>query len=785
MANIRDTDFAPARHWRGRWIWGGGPGNETNSYWHFRKEFDLDAAPAAAELRIVADTRYKLFVNGEQAAFGPALSQPYFTYYDTHDIAAHLKPGRNCIAVLVYHIGHFQDARGGLLVELDADGEPLLQSDPSWKAVRSNAWMPNTYCFRMNRVTPYQEVYDSRREPGGWTEAGFDDAKWPNAAIVNFRGKDRPPAVCPWSKLIPRDIPQMEETPLRPEAVAYVEECIAIDHRQQPLDLSLGLSQVGKPICHSQLEGADNLANGRGEPAVGRCSTKHLDRVFDGVYDPCMVLDFGRITTAFMEIEVEGPAGGMIDMGYAERLTDDKFVNHIEGQFASRLILRGGRQVFRTYNWLGFRFVKLRLRKCYEDVKVHAVRAIRSRYPFEEKGAFESNDDVLNKIWEISRYTIRLCSNEFLTDTPWREQGQWLGDVAAVTVGGIYACFGDTVLPAKFLRQSAANQMPTGMITNMTNSISFEWQAVIPDYSLMWVMAAWDHYLYSGEESWIHTLYPTVLKVVYAFADYVDAHGLINDMPYWVLIDWAPIDVRGECAALNALFYAALAAVAKMAEVKGDAYTAQLCEDVRAKMKANFHSRLWDESKRCYADANIDGELSEKVSEHANALAILHGLCDDAAAAAIVKSLYEEASVAFTMAEPYFTWQVLKALDRMGRFDLALALTRERWGRMVARGQSSCSEEWGRHGSWRAGEYGTFMRTESHAWSACPAEFLTKTLIGLEILEPGCARVRVAPRAAAPETFRVTYPTPRGPIAVSKDADGLHVDAPPGVTIEA
>ncbi len=784
MPELRDTDFAPARFWRGRWIWAPGPGREKNSYWYFRKEFDLNAAPAAAALRITADTRYKLFVNGELVAQGPPLSQPYFMYFDTHDAARLLRSGRNCVAVLVYHIGHFQDARGGLLLELDADGEPLTQTDASWKVLRSPAWAADTHYFGMNKVTPYQEVFDSRREPPGWTEPGFDDRGWPAARVVDFRGKDRPPAVCPWSKLIPRDIPAMEETPLRPAAIAYAEECLAIDHRGSPLDLSLGLSQPGRPLQHAKLEGAERLlAEGQG-PAVARCSTKHLAREFDGMYDPCLVLDFGRITTAFFELEVEGPAGGVIDIGYAERLTDGYFLNHIEGQFASRLVLRGGRQTFRTFNWLGFRFVKLRVRKCCEDVKIHAARAIRSRYPFEERGAFQSSDDALNRIWEISRYTIRLCSNEFLTDTPWREQGQWLGDVSAVTLGGIYACFGDTALPGKFLRQSAANQMPTGMITNMTNSISFAWQAVIPDYSLLWVIAAWEHYLYTGEERWVHTLYPTVLKVIYAFVDYLDEYGLVNDMPYWVLIDWAPVDVRGECAALNALFYAALAAADRMAEVKGDAYTRRLCQEVRAKMKANFHARLWDARKRCYADANIDGELSDKVSEHANALAILHDLCDAETAAAIVNSLYEERSVEFIMAEPYFTWQVLKALDHVGRFDLAIELTRRRWGRMVARGQSSCSEEWGRHGSWRSGEYGTFMRTESHAWSACPAEFLTKTLIGLEILEPGCRRVRVAPRDAAPETFRVVYPTPRGPIVVEKDASGLRVEAPEGVVVE-
>ena len=797
MTDLRDSDFIPARIWRAKWIWAPGPGKESNVYYYFRKELDLERVPDSAALRITAETRYRLYVNGQFVAYGPVLSQPYFQYYDTHEVAHLLRPGRNCVAVVVYQIGHFVDTRGGLLVELDANDEsegtvlhglsphppaqPLAQTDASWSISRSPAWWQDTHYFRMNKAVPYQEVFDSRREPRGWNDVGFDDSKWGRAAEINARGKSVPPSVCPWSRLVPRDIPALEEAELKPTAVTYVEECLAVDHRMQPLDLSLGLSTVGKPINHSRLEGQESLVTGG--VTVAQCSTKHLDHVFDGVYDPCVVLDFGRITTAFVEIDIEGPAGGMVDIGYAERLTDDKFVNSIEGQFATRFVLRGGRQTLRSFNWLGFRFVKLRFRHCYEEAKVHDFKAIVSRFPFEERGAFECDDDVLNRIWEISRATIRLCSNEFLTDTPWREQGQWLGDVSAVTLGGIYACFGDTVLPAKFLRQSAANQMPTGFITNMTNSISFDWQNLIPDYTLWWIQALWDHYLYTGEAKWIHQYYPTVLKTVYALVDYLDEHGMVNNLPHWIFIDWADVHREGECSAFNAILYGTLAAVGKMAAMKQDDYAAKLCEEIGTKIEANFMARFFDHDRGCLVDANIDGQLSPKVSEHANMIAIQYGLCDDDTAHSIAKALYEDQSIPYTRAEPFFMWQVLKALDRIGRFDLALALTRERWGRMVERGAESVSEEWGMHGSWRTGQYTTFMRTESHAWSACPAEFLTKTLIGLEIIEPGCKRVRLSPKAGALGPFRVTYPTPHGPIVVSNDSTGTTIEVPDHVTV--
>lgn len=94
-----------------------------------------------------------------------------------------------------------------------------------------------------------------------------------------------------------------------------------------------------------------------------------------------------------------------------------------------------------------------------------------SVYPFEEKGNFISNDEKLNSVYNMCRDTIKLCCNESIVDTPWREQSQWLGDVAAITLGGIYACFGETKLPSKFIQQSSMNQSCTGVISNVTNTM--------------------------------------------------------------------------------------------------------------------------------------------------------------------------------------------------------------------------------------------------------------------------------------------------------------------------
>ena len=46
-------------------------------------------------LHFTADTRYKLYINGERIAIGPSRSSPLIWYYDTIDVASYLDPGQN------------------------------------------------------------------------------------------------------------------------------------------------------------------------------------------------------------------------------------------------------------------------------------------------------------------------------------------------------------------------------------------------------------------------------------------------------------------------------------------------------------------------------------------------------------------------------------------------------------------------------------------------------------------------------------------------------------------
>jgi hypothetical protein len=128
---------------------------------------------------------------------------------------------------------------------------------------------------------------------------------------------------------------------------------------------------------------------------------------------------------------------------------------------------------------------------------------------------------------------------------------------------------------------------------------------------------------------------------------------------------------------------------------------------------------------------------------------------------------------------------VLQALAQLGRMDLALQLIRDRWGkRMLDHGATSTYEEWTTNGSRRSGKFEPFMRTQSHAWSACPAEFLIRNLIGLDILVPGCSSIRLRP-AITDFDYDVTFPMPQGPVRVANHAGKIQTNIPPGITVSA
>jgi hypothetical protein len=199
----------PATMKRAKWIWckGSGDGGYNLSA-RFFKEFDL-AAPGHAELRITADSRYRVWVNGTWVNDGPGKAYPEHFTFDVYDISGLLRPGANRIEVAARHYGvgtfHGIAREPGLLAELEAGGEVVAATDASWMGAPDPAlarWVPKVSC----QMEPC-ELFDAR------LDARLDAEPAWQPADERFE-----PGAAPWRDLSARRSKPLTKIPRKPAA---------------------------------------------------------------------------------------------------------------------------------------------------------------------------------------------------------------------------------------------------------------------------------------------------------------------------------------------------------------------------------------------------------------------------------------------------------------------------------------------------------------------------------------------------------------------------------------
>jgi alpha-L-rhamnosidase len=136
-------------NWSANWIWQT-PDGPQNTWMSFRKTVTLASVPASAPVRIAADSKYWLWVNGELVIFEGQLKRglPSGTYYDSLNLAPYLKSGANTIAALVWYWGkngmsHRSSGQGGFLFDGNF-GSLAVQTDATWRARVHPAYQNST-----------------------------------------------------------------------------------------------------------------------------------------------------------------------------------------------------------------------------------------------------------------------------------------------------------------------------------------------------------------------------------------------------------------------------------------------------------------------------------------------------------------------------------------------------------------------------------------------------------------------------------------------------------------
>jgi alpha-L-rhamnosidase len=789
--------------WTGLWIWGSADlaWAHRNEYIRARKTVTLPAAARTAVVRVTADTRYQLFVNGQLVGRGPARCYPQHQAFDEFDLAPLLRRGRNVIAALAHHVGEstFQTIeRGGWGFLLDGEvrctnGKRVpLHTNETWKAKRADAYNSRTtrYCVQQG----FQEDFDAARDDVGWTMPDYDDRNWPGAQIYGIAH------TMPYESFEPRGIPQAGEADCFFAAV--LGPMLGRNGPDYARHDNIGLLLADEKRIRSskRLFDTPEAALRPGGAMTVRPTPKgqHSATIFDA----------GHETAGYLQFDLEARGGEIIDFFFFEhvRPNGDPVLRprNAAGMcyMADRYRCRRGRQQHRFFAWKGFRYVLAVFRDVAKPLKLRHITYRFTSYPVQRRGSFACSDPLLNRIWEVGAWTQQLCMHDAYMDCPWREQAQWWGD-ARVQWRVNQAAFGDAALFKRGLRQAAQSQTRDGLTYGLFPCECH--QCILPDYTLVWVASLWDYFAYTGDDTPIREHFDAVERALGWFARQAGRGHLLGAMPrgLWLFLDWAPLHKGDSSATFNLQYLEALRLAANMAARLGLPEQTARYRVLAQRVEQAVVRAFWDAKQKVFRESYCPRtrQRAKQIAQHGNSSALRLGLQwkwhESIAEHGILPMLrHHDQLLARTpfansyvkgcdavFASPFFYAYVLEALFKAGHHDDALHAIRHLWGGMLKAGATSWYETW-YHGPETYGG-----SSACHAWSASPTYHLSEQIGGTRPAAPGFDRVTIAPHAFDLGWADVTTPTRYGPIAVRWERDARdditgEITLPKGITAD-
>jgi alpha-L-rhamnosidase len=179
--------------WRAQFVWDGT--TNENNFAFFRKTFTVQEKPKLAKVYVTAHNDYMLYVNGKLVGRGPARCDPYaYGQYNGFDITNLVRQGENVLAAKTHWQGTWFDSgvngEPAFLLEAHLDypdgTKAIIGTDTSWKVLAHTPFVESNPTYFVGRYRNRAAIdFDSRLEPKGWANSGFDDLHWAAASAVD------------------------------------------------------------------------------------------------------------------------------------------------------------------------------------------------------------------------------------------------------------------------------------------------------------------------------------------------------------------------------------------------------------------------------------------------------------------------------------------------------------------------------------------------------------------------------------------------------------------------
>ena len=533
-------------------------------------------------------------------------------------------------------------------------------------------------------------------------------------------------------------------------------------------------------------------------PLVKQIDVPALTSTLD---DNTTFVDFGRAAFGQLRIEIDAPHAQTALVRLGERIRDGRVDRTPAGTtryWEYRLGLLPGRHVysiktrvdqrnssgaaFRMPDYVGevmpFRYAEIEFlvppgaRKNSIFTKSNKPQALSFQrenvtYPFNETSSyFHSDNDELNKVWEMCRYSIE-----------------------ATTFAGVYLDGDRERIP--YEGDALLNQLSHYSVDREYSLARFSQEYMIfhptwpTEWNLQIVQMAWYDYLYTGDSRYIERYYDELkAKSLIVLAE---DNGLISTRKgkltkavldsihfsgnnFSDIVDWPHKGLAGNenadsgetdgfvfndfNAVVNSYHFFALNSMKKFAEALDKEEDAIFFNNQIEKVKKSFQEVFFDKERGVYRD----GDQTDHASLHANMFPLAFGLVPQENVDSVTKFVESRGmkcsvyGAQFLLDATYEGENGAYGLERMTATDL------RGWINMIRVGSTISLEAWD--------DRYKPNQDWNHAWGAAPANIIPRKLVGVEPIEPGCGKIRIKPQLANLKDVEAIVPTIRGTIEI-------------------
>ncbi len=771
LAN-RALNLSPAT-----WIWYPCERVLQNTVLLFRRQIKINNAVKKAHGWILGDSRYKLFVNDQYVQFGPAPADPRWPEADPIDLTAFLQSGDNAVGAQVLYYGQgdgtWPMGKPGFIFYLEIEFEngqsQLIVSDQSWQTCIATSWQPGHY--KRWYLRAFQEEFDARRYPYGWTAPAFQpSADW-LPAMELAGDADKPALATNAPDYLTNSGGLNADTQLRARSIPLMKEKVVPAVR---LAESHWL-RWKRPVREYFDCLTPNAFQGLSGPAARAVDHGWSIDLSDGTY-AVLTFEFADQLVGWPFFDIDAPAGTTIELMVQEAHepfgSSDRAPALMNNKFHSwtRFVCRDGKNQCESFDYESFRWLQLHIYNASGRVHVSNVGARQRFYDWPHQATVNVSDDKVQKVINAAINTMYCSGQDIIVDGMARERQQYSGDIGHFLHASLLG-FGAQQQAARYLNTYSQGLTKEGYFMDCwpaydrLNRIAQRQLDLTPwgplvDHGVGFNFDCYYYYMYTGDLAALDEVFPRLVRFYVYLKNLIREDGLLPTDDLGTPTVWIEHGVSKRHIQCSFNLYAAAMmknAFAVLADAKGESRIAADAIRTSDFILKNTIKKFWSPAHGLFV-SNLpwfDEEGQIRLHDRTLATAILFDMCPNKNTAASIKALVDRPTnlhLSYPANAGWYMW----ALAKSGRADKIIDDLKGRWYDMPSVLQNNTLGEWFE------------LKPDSHdQWCHAPVAPLYTmymNIAGITPLSPGMTRIEIRPQLAQLEKLNIVAHSPLGEI---------------------